>query len=73
MTVMSLNAIIDQIWETGEWSEDSVMSKLLITLPKHRTVNRISHSAKIALEVVGQFIAPDITEELFGFRASLNI
>ena len=57
-TVMSLKAIIDQIWETGEWPDEWVMSEL-ITLPKvtgtfecdkHRTISRISHAAKIALE-----------------------
>ena len=77
-TVMSLKAIIDQIWETGEWPDDWVMSEL-ITLPKvtgtfecdkHRTISLISHAAKIALEVirlrVNHFIAPQIAEEQFG-------
>ena len=80
-TVISLKAIIDQIWETGEWPDDWVMSEL-ITLPKvtgtfecdihkHRTISLISHAAKIALEVirlrVNHFIAPQIAEEQFGF------
>ena len=73
-TVKSLKAIIDQIWETGEWPDDWVMSEL-ITLPqvtgtfecdKHRTISLISHAAKIALEVirlrVNHFIAPQIAE-----------
>ena len=71
---VSEHAIIDQIWETGEWPDDWVMSEL-ITLPKvtgtfecdkQRTISLISHAAKIALEVirlrVNHFIAPQIAE-----------
>ena len=80
-TVMSIKFIIVQIWETGEWHDDIVMSEL-ITLPKvtgtfecdkHRTISLFSHAAKMALEVirrVNNFIAPQIDGRTvwFGFR-----
>jgi len=77
--IRALKIIIDNIWKTGEWPRQWVMSEL-VTLPKvpgtqecnkHRTVSLISHASKILLEILRRrldyYLAPQISDEQFGF------
>uniref|UniRef100_H3B9I2 Reverse transcriptase domain-containing protein n=1 Tax=Latimeria chalumnae TaxID=7897 RepID=H3B9I2_LATCH len=74
-----MKAIIDNIWETGEWPDEWVRSEI-VTIPKvagtqecekHRTLSLISHALKILLEILRQrishFTSTEIGEEQFGF------
>jgi hypothetical protein len=82
MTVVkAMKKVIDEIWRTGDWPDDWVVSEL-IPLPKvagtqdctkYRTVSLISHASKILLEILRQrlahYLTPEIAEEQFGFTA----
>uniref|UniRef100_H3A3N0 Reverse transcriptase domain-containing protein n=1 Tax=Latimeria chalumnae TaxID=7897 RepID=H3A3N0_LATCH len=74
-----MKAIIDNIWETGEWPDEWVRSEI-VTIPKvagtqecekHCTLSLISHASKILLEIlrhrISHFTSTEIGEEQFGF------
>ena len=80
MTVVkAMKKIIDEIWTTGHWPAQWVISEL-VPLPKvpgtqdctkYRTVSLISHASKILLEIMRKrlqhYLTPEIAEEQFGF------
>uniref|UniRef100_H3ABE5 Reverse transcriptase domain-containing protein n=1 Tax=Latimeria chalumnae TaxID=7897 RepID=H3ABE5_LATCH len=73
-----MKAIINSIWETGEWPDEWVRSEI-VTIPKvagtqcekYHTLSLISHASKILLEILRQrishFTSREIGEEQFGF------
>ena len=78
-SVEIMKNIIDNVWNTGEWPDDWVVSEM-ITIPKvegtqecskHRTLSLISHASKILLEIIrsriSYYINPNIADEQFGF------
>jgi len=78
--IKAMKKIIDDIWRTGKWPAEWVISELVL-LPKvsgtqdctkYRTVSLISHASKILLEILQQrlqyYRAPEIAEERFGQR-----
>lgn len=79
--IKAMKAVIDDIWRTGNWPDQWVVSEL-VTLPKvpgtqdcskYRTVSLISHASKILLEILRKrleyYLTPQIAEEQFGFTA----
>jgi len=79
--IKTLKNIIDEIWRTGKWPEQWVVSEL-VPLPKvpgtqdctkYRTVSLISHASKVLLEIIRQrlqyYLTAEIAEEQFGFTA----
>ena len=78
-SISVLKSVIDQIWTTGDWPEDWVISEL-VPLPKvagtmdcakHRTISLLAHASKVLLEILrsrlAYFITPQIADEQFGF------
>ena len=77
--IKTLKSIIDEIWKTGKWPEQWVVSELVL-LPKvpgtqdctkYRTISLISHASKVLLEIIRQrlqyYLTAEIAEEQFGF------
>ena len=78
--ITALTTICNKIWQTGEWPTPWTQS-LAITLPKkgnlqqcqnYRTIDLISHSRKVILEIILNRLKPQaektIAEEQAGFR-----
>ena len=77
--ITGLKAIIDEIWDKGEWLREWVSSEI-ITLPKvvgaqkcekHRTISLISHASKVLIEILrsrlAHYLHPCISDEQYGF------